>query len=76
MPLWAQVLAYAAYLHGLTPTALENDVVGTRLRARGYEILADAVRAMDQEGSFDDEVFAEGLRRVHGRPLPACAGPR
>lgn len=59
----AQVLAYAAYLHGLTPSALEKDVLGTKLRERGYETLADAVRAMDQEGSFDDEVFAEGLEK-------------
>ena len=46
----AQVLAYAAYLHGLTPSALEKDVLGAKLRERGYETLADAVRAMDQEG--------------------------
>src|SRR5262245_972077 len=59
----AQVLAYAAFLHGLSPPALEKDILGAKLRERGFETLADAVRAMDQEGSFDDEVFAEGLEK-------------
>jgi hypothetical protein len=58
----AQVLAYAAYLHGLSPLALEGEILGSKLRQRGYNTLADAVRAMDQEGSFDDSAFAEGLK--------------
>ncbi len=57
----AQVLTYAAYLKGLDPLILERDILGVHLRGRGYENLAGAVAANDQEGSFDPAAFAEGL---------------
>src|SRR5258706_5848965 len=49
----AQVLTYAAYLRGLTPSGLEQDILSRHLHARGYQDLAQAISANDQEGSFD-----------------------
>jgi hypothetical protein len=67
----AQVLAYAAYLWGLEPPALEQGVLSQHLQARGYESLAHAVESNDQEGSFDADTFsagiAESLRQGHFR---------
>ncbi|HYU20243.1 MAG TPA: hypothetical protein VEQ11_16260 [Chloroflexota bacterium] len=57
----AQVLAYAAYLSGLDPTALQTDILGRHLREREYESLAAAVAANDQDGSFELETFSSGL---------------
>lgn len=57
----AQVLAYAAYLHGVTQETLERDILGTKLRERGHATLAEAVAAMDQEGAFDPGQFTAGL---------------
>ena len=57
----AQVLAYASYLWGLEQRTLEQDVLYQHLRARGYESLAHAVEANDQEGSFDAEAFSAGV---------------
>jgi hypothetical protein len=57
----AQVLTYAAHLHGLDPEAVERDVLGTHLRSREYTSLADAVMKSDQHGSFDPDAFSDGL---------------
>src|SRR5918997_823028 len=57
----AQVLTYAAHLKGLSPEAVERDVLGSHLRDRGYESLQDSVARNDQEGSFDTVTFSEGL---------------
>jgi hypothetical protein len=57
----AQVLAYAAYLWGMDNAELEQDVLYQHLRKRGYESLAQAMKANDQEGSFDSETFAVGV---------------
>src|SRR5439155_18213617 len=57
----AQVLAYAAYLHGLDPSVLEKGVLGSHLQARNYDSLSAAVATNDQEGSFDSETFGRGL---------------
>jgi hypothetical protein len=57
----AQVLAYAAYLAGTDDVGFEQSVLGPHLRSRGFENLADAVRATDQEGTFDPSTFAAGL---------------
>lgn len=57
----AQVLAYASYLWGLEQRTLEQDVLYQHLRARGYESLAHAVEANNQEGSFDAETFSAGV---------------
>jgi hypothetical protein len=57
----AQILAYAAYLDGMDPTALEQEVVGRYLRAHGHETLIDAVTAVDQGGMLDRGAFEAGL---------------
>ena len=57
----AQALAYAAYLHGLSPGELERDVLGAHLARRGFASLAAAVRADDQAGEFDAGVFTAAL---------------
>jgi len=57
----AQVLAYAAYLWGMDKAGLEQDVLYHHLRKRGYESLAQAMEANDQEGSFDSETFSAGV---------------
>lgn len=56
-----QALTYAAYLRGLDPSVLDEDILGRHLRARNYENLAGAISANDQEGSFDASAFTEGL---------------
>ena len=57
----AQVLTYAAFLHGMDVTTLEQEVLGRQLRDRGYDCLAGAIAANDQEGSLDSEEFAAAL---------------
>ena len=55
----AQVLAYAASLHGTTREQLE-DRFGDGLAERGYESLVDAVRSA-QEDAFDGDEFTAAL---------------
>jgi RecB family exonuclease len=50
----AQVLAYAAHLHGLTPAQLEAEVLGQHLRSREYESLFAAVTDASQDQSTDE----------------------
>jgi hypothetical protein len=57
----AQVLTYAAYLHGLDRTELERTVLGGHLRRRGYDSLLAAVEGDDQERSLDTDAFDHGL---------------
>src|SRR5215216_7741637 len=57
----AQILTYAAYLKGLSSNVVERDLLGRHLRDRGYESLQDALASNDQEGSFDPEIFSDGL---------------
>ena len=57
----AQALAYAAYLHGLTPAELEQDVLAGHLQQRGYSSLVAAVSADDQAGEFDADAFTAAL---------------
>lgn len=57
----AQVLTYAAYLRGLTPSDLERDILAAHLRQRGFDSLEAAAASDDQEGSFDPTAFACGL---------------
>lgn len=59
----AQVLTYAAYLRGLDQATLEQAVLGKHLLQRGYQSLADAVGANDQEGAFEPALFGEGLAK-------------
>jgi hypothetical protein len=56
----AQVLTYAAYLRGLSPADFEA-ILAKHLQARGYQDLAQAVSATDQEGAFDFTSFTAGL---------------
>ncbi|MDE0237300.1 MAG: hypothetical protein OXN95_08765 [bacterium] len=55
----AQVLAYAAHLHGTTREQLE-DRVSSSLRQRGHKSLMDAVSSL-QEDAYDAEEFTEAL---------------
>ncbi len=55
----AQILAYAAHLHGTTREQLE-DRVSRSLRQRGHESLNDAVSSF-QEDAYDAEEFSEAL---------------
>ena len=55
----AQILAYAAHLHGMTREQLE-DRFGTSLRQRGHESIVDALRSV-QEDAFDDDEFTAAL---------------
>jgi hypothetical protein len=57
----AQVLTYAAYLHGVDRTELERVVLGGHLQRRGYDNLIAAVAGDDQERSLDTEAFEQGL---------------
>ncbi len=57
----ARVLTYAAFLHGMDVATLERDVLGRQLRDRGYDSLAGAISADDQEGAFESEEFAAAL---------------
>lgn len=57
----AQILTYAAYLKGLDPKTMEEEVLGRHLRDRGHETLIDAAASDDQEGWFDPEAFSERL---------------
>jgi hypothetical protein len=57
----AQVLTYAAVIYGLDVQTLERDVLGKQLHERGYDSLAGAMAANDQEDSFDAGKFAAGL---------------
>ena len=57
----AQVLTYAAYLYGVSPTVFERDVLGRHLQERGHDTLANVIASIDQEGAFDAEEFAAGL---------------
>jgi hypothetical protein len=57
----AQVLTYAAVIYGLDVEDLERDILGKHLHERGYDSLAGAMSANDQEGSFDAGKFATGL---------------
>ena len=55
----AQILAYAANLHGTTREQLEGRF-GSSLRQRGHESLVDAVASV-QEGAFEADEFTDAL---------------
>lgn len=57
----AQVLAYAAYLRGLSVETFEGETLKAHLSARGVATVAEAVQAGDQAGAFDASAFAAGL---------------
>ena len=57
----AQVLAYAAALHGMTVEQLEKGPLARHLRDSGYADILGAVVAQDQEGVIDRESFDRSL---------------
>lgn len=65
----AQVLTYAAYLHGVERGDLERVILGGHLHRRGYDSLLAAVSGDDQARSLDAEAFHQGLTEslVDGR---------
>ena len=56
----AQILAYAAYLHGMTQAQLE-DRLRESLEDNGHATILDAVTASDKEGTFDQDEFTATL---------------
>jgi hypothetical protein len=65
----AQVLAYAAYLHGMAIADLEQNTLALHLSQAGHASIADAVLASDQQGAFSREAFLRALEESlrHGR---------
>ena len=57
----AQVLAYAAYMFGLTLGEFERDVLSSHLRSRNHESVFSAVDAIDQVGRIDPATFNAAL---------------
>lgn len=57
----AQVLSYAASVHGLDVATFEGQVLATHLRKRGHSSIFDAVSSSDETGAFDADDFAETL---------------
>lgn len=57
----AQVLTYAAHLHGTSVEDLEQGILATHLASRGVRSLVELARATDQSGAIDDGEFAETL---------------
>ena len=58
----SQVLAYAAFLHGYDVEALEQGPLRNALADAGYESIAEAVAAEDQEGAVDEAGFVPALQ--------------
>ena len=58
----AQILTYAAFLHGMDLATFEQVILAPHLLKRGFDGLAAAVSASDQTGSFDPATFAAGLQ--------------
>jgi len=57
----AQLLAYAASLHGLTEEEFEGDVLAPHLQRRGFASIADAVASAVQDLSFEAAAFKGSL---------------
>jgi hypothetical protein len=57
----AQILAYAAFLHGLTIEEVERDVLGPKLRDRGHDSLIGALTGSGESGLLDPEDVARAL---------------
>ncbi|MCC6945208.1 MAG: hypothetical protein IT335_11565 [Thermomicrobiales bacterium] len=57
----AQILTYAAYLHGESVQALEIEILGAHLATAGYGSLFEAAQTVDQSGSMERSGFESGL---------------
>jgi len=58
----AQVLAYAAALHGMTLDQLQSGPLSKALQDGGYTNIAEAVVAQDQEGAIDEVELEQGIK--------------
>ena len=58
----AQVLAYAAFLHGADVEDLQQGALSRALATAGYSSIAAAVQAQDQEGEVDVETFSASMQ--------------
>ena len=58
----SQVLAYAAYLHGMSTAQLEEGPLRRSLDSAGHKTVLDAIAAADQEGALEAEAFSIGLQ--------------
>ena len=59
----SQVIAYAAFLHGLDVGSLERGPLRRPLEDAGYGSILDAVQAQDQEGAVDADSFAASMQQ-------------
>ncbi len=57
----SQVLAYAAFLHRIDRTHLEQSILDRHLRERNYQTLLDAATENNHTGTLDVEAFLSGL---------------
>ena len=58
----SQVIAYAAFLHGLDVERLEQGALRKPLVEAGYGSILDAVQAQDQEGAVDADSFSNSMQ--------------
>ena len=58
----SQVIAYAAFLHGLDVERLEQGPLRKPLVDAGYGSILDAVQAQDQEGAVDADSFSNSMQ--------------
>lgn len=58
----SQVLAYAAFLQGMSVEGLERGPLRQKLSNAGFETILDAVLAQDQEGAVDRDSFCASLQ--------------
>ena len=63
----AQVLSYAAPLHGFDVTSLEQIVLRNHLAKKGYETILAAVQDHDQEGAVDAATFTASVQEYLDR---------
>jgi hypothetical protein len=59
----AQILAYAAYLRGISLHTLQEELLSSQLGMRGHTTISALVESeTDQEGSFNTDGFEEALQ--------------
>jgi hypothetical protein len=63
----AQVLSYAAPLHGFDVTSLEQVVLRSHLAKKGYETILAAVQDHDQDGVVDAATFIASVQEYLDR---------
>ncbi len=58
----AQVIAYAAFLRGLSIEGLEQGPLSRHLANAGYESILNAVKVQDQDGAVNADAFTAALQ--------------